>query len=304
MGKIKLIVKLLLVSSLFSLGLSAKTAHAIAPMVSVTQLEEYINSNSFKLSYSALSDNPGAITAQFYVQKEGGSYLAFGPLLAGASGQVQVTGSQVNDQVDYCFKVEIDSAAASDETCTSYDFSGPSPVQNYWKEKVAPGFYRLHWENPWDTDLSRIFIYRSETASFDADNSHKVGEAGGTYDMEMTWDNVGLDSGKEYYYALRAVDKAENSSSLVGDSETVEQTENVSAESSQSQAESEVSTLPEEGEVLAEATEAPTPTSTSKGVQNAAGEASEGPLSPKVIVLIAIGALALASGLFYLARRK
>lgn len=259
MGKIKLIVAWLLVSSLVGGELLARPVYAIAPTVSITELGEYINSNSFKLSYSVLSDDPAGISAQFYYRKEGGSFVAFGPLLAGASGQVQVTSSQVDDQVKYYFKVEINSGEASDETSSKYDVSGPSPVQNYWKEKVAGGFYRLHWKNPWDSDFSRVFIYRSEETSFTADGSHKVGEVGGAPDTEMSWDNFGLDSSKEYYYALRAVDKANNSASLVGDTVTIVGPSSVSGSSTQTKSGSDVVALPKEEKVLAEATAAPFP---------------------------------------------
>ena len=42
---------------------------------------------------------------------------------------------------------------------------------------------------------------------------------GGAPDQEMTWDDVGLDPNVTYYYALRAIDKAGNSSSVVADPE-------------------------------------------------------------------------------------
>ena len=108
------------------------------------------------------------------------------------------------------FKVEINGGSAADSTSISYDHSGPSPVQNYWKEMIAPGHYKLHWKNPGDTDFSRVFIYRSESTDFDANGSTKVAEVGGSYDSDMTWDNPGLDGSKTYYYALRAIDKAGN----------------------------------------------------------------------------------------------
>ena len=102
MRKIKL-ASSFLASLLFGLSLFVRPVSAIAPQVSISELGEYVNTNSFELSYSALSDDPGAITAQFYFRKESGSYLAFGPIINGASGQVEVTSSQLNDQDKYYF---------------------------------------------------------------------------------------------------------------------------------------------------------------------------------------------------------
>jgi len=306
MQKIKLIVNLLFINLLVGLVLLAKPAFALAPTVSITELGEYINSNSFNLSYSALTDDPGATNAQFYYRKEGGSFTAFGPLLIGASGHVQVTPSQVNEHVKYYFKVEINSGVASDETSSNYDTSGPSPVQNYWKEKVAPGLNRLHWKNPGDSDFSRTFIYRGETPGFSADGSHKVGEVGGAPDAEMSWDNFGLDASKTYYYALRAIDKADNSASLVGDAEVTVQSPSVTGVSNQAKTESKVSELPKEASVLAEITEkVPSPASTKDLSQNASSEvkgSTEGISSKWIIFGIVI--LAIVLGLFFLYLRK
>ena len=303
MGKIKLVVAWLLVSSLVSLGLFVRPVKAVSPVVSITGLPAYINNNTFKLSYTAISNDPSSITAQFYVKKEGTSYISFGPVITGASGQVQVTSTQVNDQVSYCFKVEINSGVAADETCSTYDVSGPSPAQNYWKEKVSPGSYRLHWKNPGDSDFSRVFIYRGNEAGFTADNSHKIGEVGGAPDAEASWDNFGLDSAAEYYYALRAVDNAGNSASLVGDTPTVIQ-ETVASVTTQPN-EAKVKVIPTETpkeEVLPAASEnSPTPTLVAEPLQNTLSEAKEASKSSNRGILIAIiTSLTLASGAAYL----
>ena len=197
-----------LLLSLAILLFSASSVDAFSDVVTISELPEYTTTDTFNLSYSALSE--GTVSAQFYVMKEGGSYSAFGPAVSGASGQLQVTSGQVNDQVKYYFKVVINGGTASDETSVFFDISGPSPVQNYWKERIAPETYRLHWKNPGDSDFSRTFIYRSESSDFDANNSTKIGELGGAPDDEMTYDVIGLDSTKDYFFALRAVDTAGN----------------------------------------------------------------------------------------------
>lgn len=205
------------------LGLFVGTAFAIGPIVTISDLPEYTTSDNFQLSYSALANDASSITAKFYVRKEGESYAQFGSVLNGASGIIGVTSTQINEQKKFYFKVEITSSngSAIDETSVFFDISGPSPVQNYWKERISPEIYKLHWKNPGDSDFSRVFIYRGDEAGFSADGSHKIAEVGGAADDEVTWENIGLTSGNEYYYALRAVDNAGNSSSLVGDGGTI-----------------------------------------------------------------------------------
>jgi len=183
----------------------------IADKVYIANLPEYIRTNSFELSYTAISDTALPVpSVKFFFKKEGGSYAEFASL-TGYSGRVQVTSSQINEQAEFYFKVEINGGTASDETSTNYDISGPSPVSGYSKELVAPGYYRLKWKNPHDDDFSRVFIYRSASAEFTADGSTKMAEVGGAKEQEMTWENTGLDADKTYYYAIRAVDKAGNS---------------------------------------------------------------------------------------------
>jgi hypothetical protein len=211
MQKTKLIVKLLIVNLLIAFGLFVKPAYAAN--ISITGLPSYINSNDFKLSYSCL----GCTSVQFYVSKHGGSWVAFGPVMTDASGQVQVTSSQIDEETDYVFKVA-DSGVGEATTSTIYDNSGPSPVSGYYKERIGEGTYKLHWTNPSDSDFAQVIIYRGDSASFSADSGHEIARVSGGAGSPMTYDdNFSSDASKIYYYALRAIDKANNSSGLVGD---------------------------------------------------------------------------------------
>lgn len=208
-----------LTSLLLGLGLLVRPAVAgVTPEVSISKLPSYFNINSFKLSYSAVSSDPTSISAQFYYRKEGGSYVALGSVVNGASGQVEVTSSQISDQTKYYFKVEI--SGASDETSSFYDISGPSPVTGYYKDTIDNDDFKIHWRNPGDIDFSKVVIYRGETVDFLADNQHEIARVSGSVDSDMTYDEHTPDPNKTYFYALRALDKADNSSSLVGDGGT------------------------------------------------------------------------------------
>ena len=195
----------------------ASTLRAFSPVVYLQDLPEYTNTDTFWISYSALVSG-GGVTAKFSVRKDTDStWRDFGGTINGASGQVQVTGSQIYDGDGlYRFKVDINGLVGA-ETDTRIDRSGPSGVSNYKKEKMAADFYRISWTTPHDPDFSRVFIYRSDKPEFDANGSTKVYELGGPPNTNESWDNVGLDPNKDYYYAIRALDKAGNASSLVAD---------------------------------------------------------------------------------------
>lgn len=202
----------------YLVGLMFVASPVYGATVNIVDLPSYVTTDSFKLSCSVL---PASGTAQFAYRKEGGSFSDFGPAinLSTTACQVQVSGSQVNEQTKYYFRVTVN-GTDSDETTTYYDISGPSPVSGYYKEQVGSGFYKLHWKNPGDSDFSKVIIYRGETADFPADNSHEIAQVAGGANSDMTYDEHQPDPNKTYYYAIRAIDKAGNSSSLVGDSGT------------------------------------------------------------------------------------
>jgi hypothetical protein len=214
-SKNKLFVISIFVSFVALLLAAGNTKASVGPSVlSIQTLPSYINTNNFKLSCTS-----NGASAQFYVSKHGDPYIAFGPAINLASDPciVQVTSSQVNNQSDYKFKVVVDSAES--ETSTIYDASGPSPVSGYYKEKINDGFYKIHYRSPNDADFDRVVIYRGDTSDFSADGSHEIARVAGSPDSDMTYDDhFSPDTSKTYYYALRAIDRAGNSSSLEGDS--------------------------------------------------------------------------------------
>ncbi len=220
--KTNFLTKIIGILTSFALTLSLSVnVMAFTPTVSIEDLPDYTNTDTFDISYSALVD--GDVSAVFSVIKDGDStWRDFGGTITGASGQVQVGGSQIySGEGLYFFRVVINGGPLSAETSTRIDRSGPSPVSNYSKVKVAGGFYRISWTTPHDSDFSRVFIYRSDKFEFDANGSTKVYELGGPPSTNQSWDNVGLDPNKDYYYAIRAVDKAGNASSLVSDNVTI-----------------------------------------------------------------------------------
>lgn len=268
----------------YSVALFWLARPAWAANISITQLSSYITSNSFKLSYSCL----GCTSVQFYVSKHGGSWTAFGPAMSDASGQVQVTDLQVNEQTDYSFKV-VDAGVGEATTSTFYDISGPSPVSGYYKERIDDGTYKLHWVNPGDSDFAKVIIYRGDVAGFSADGSHLLAEVGGGANSPMTFDDhFAPDAGKNYLYLIRAIDKAGNSSSLVGDGGG---TVTVTTTPKPGTAGEKVTVLPAEGqgEVLPAGTQAPQPTTAPQGVVQKAAQFAKNRTKLTVLILAGIG---------------
>jgi len=204
---------------LFVFSLLAPFAKAFSDYVSITKLSSYINKENFKVSYAALSENP--ISAQFYVRKDGdSSWRTLGSSLTGASGYVEVGGGDLyGGDGKYFFKVVINGGTAEDETSTIVDRQAPDPVRDYRKEKLGDGRYKLYWRNPDNEDFEKVIIYRSDSTNFTADSSTEVATIWGSRNAEMTSENAAA-PGKEYYFAIRAIDKAGNASSVVSDPET------------------------------------------------------------------------------------
>lgn len=278
----------------------ATPAFAMVPVVHITQLPEYTTTNGFKLSYSALSDDPTTISAQFSVQKDGGIWNTFGAPLPGANGQIQVTDTQMPSDGKYCFKVEITSA--SNGTCTTYDSKAPANPYNFRKEQVGVTTLRIRWTNPSDTDYDVTYIYRGEQPDFSADEAHKIGGLGGTFNENMSYNDTGLDlANKTYYYAIRAFDKAGNGSGLIGDNMT---TTVLGAKTTP--AGTKVTTLPKEqavgGEVLSDSTE-PTPTTAAQGVVNQIAESVKAVSKTRMIGIV-IGVLLLGLAAFFLFKKR
>ncbi len=299
MGKIRLLTTLLygfIVTLLFA------ATPVSAAVLSIQQLPSYITTNNFKLSCTA---NGG--TVQFSVSKNGGAFTDFGPSIDTGTSPcvVQVDSSVVNDQTTYTFSV------GGQTTTTFYDISGPSGVSNYYKERINDGLYRLHWRNPGDSDFDKVVIYRGDAAGFSADAGHEIARVSGGANSDMSYDDsFAPDATKTYYYAIRALDHAGNSSSLVGDAGTIQGTPGPAVAGAStgvgSRSSGRVTVLPKEegqGEVLPAATVSPAPTQTpASEAGQSAGLLSS--LSTKKKLVLGLGVLGLLALGYYLYKKS
>lgn len=208
MQKINKLVALL-IGSLACLAVALPVRAGTIYILSIQKLPSYINNDTFKLSCTSNGE-----FAQFYVSKNGGADTAFGPSinLSTTPCQVDVTGSQINDETTYKFTVKLNTGEL-DSTTTIFDKSGPDPVGGFYKDGLSDG-YRLHYHTPSNEDFSRVMIYRGDTQGFEADSSHEIATVTCSRDSDMTYEDH---SGPNKYYLIRAIDKAGNSSGLTGD---------------------------------------------------------------------------------------
>ncbi len=285
----------------------AQPVFAIPPQVSIQKLNSYINSNNFKLSCSAL----GGTSAQFSVSKNGGSFTDFGGVidLTTTACLVQVSASEINDETSYVFKATLNSGQ-TDQTATTYDISATSPVAGYSKERIDDGTYKLKWTNPGNADFDKVIIYRGEAAGFSADDGHEIARVGGSPNSDMSYnDDFPPDANKNYFYAIRAIDHAGNSSSLAGDAGATTTSQGI-LEASTDSTGNNVTSLPAEkgtGSVLGgKTTASPTPEAVVSTPEPAS--ASSGPLNwiltHKKISLGVAGALLLGAYLLYYFRKQ
>lgn len=187
--------------------------------VKMTKLPDYVNYTNIKLSYTALQVTNQPVQAQFSYREKDGTWRTVGSAINGSSGSVETDSSQINKETTYEFKVVTTSngETSEDQATTIFDLTPPAPPSDYGKERINPTTYRLTWKNPDNDDFSAVYVYRSDTQNFTADKGTLVAQMAGAKDAKVVWENGSVESGKDYYYALRSVDKAGNFSNLIGD---------------------------------------------------------------------------------------
>lgn len=202
---------LTIISFLLLIGLAAPVK--AGSVLSIQSLPSYINYRDFKLSCTS---NSTSVT--FSVNRHGGGAVAFATVNPASGCLAQVTSAQIPEETDYIFTVnDNDNPALTSGTSTVFDNSGPSAVSGYSRDGLSDGF-RLHYHTPSDSDFDKVKIYRGDSAGFSADSSHEIATVNSSPNSDMTYeDHFGMVAGKTYYYYIRALDHAGNSSPLTGD---------------------------------------------------------------------------------------
>lgn len=202
--------------------LSPKAVFAGTLKLNLSKLPEYKNTTNFRLYYTYFETESKVATVNLYIQKDGKDWRQTNDKnKTTVSGYFQLEGADIYDGEGkynfYAAAATADQTVNSENVSTTLDMSPPSAPTEYSKERVNATTYKLNWKNPFDADFEKVYIYRSKEKSFVAEASTRIGEAGGSKDEKITFNDGSVEADVEYFYALRAIDQAGNASGIVTD---------------------------------------------------------------------------------------
>lgn len=222
----KLIPAIFLIISPFVILPSAyaqtESSDTTPPSVSIVKLPPYKNTNSFEISYTALdASQDGLKDVVLRFRREGGSWQDLATYTSTAAKFLLNSSHIIQDDRYYFQAYACDHAGncASDETSTIVDRElppAPESFQKAWKDEYA---YILKWHNPSSTQSYKVYIYRYHEPVFIAQDASLIAVLDVTPNTDIEWQNSHPEP-KPYYYAIRNVDPAGNTSGLVSDPET------------------------------------------------------------------------------------
>lgn len=213
-----------ILAGVFSLmnPMQANAADSLA--VRVEQPKTVFNKTSMKLGFVALDIEGRDVTADCQVMKPGeGSFSNFGSTFdlgaGGDSADCVVDSSVLSTEGTYEFRVVANAGAdttTSSEVSMLLDLTGPELVKNYEKTK-GTCTYTLTFTTANDGETSKVQVFRSTEKSFVANSSTLVTVISATPNQEVTYTDTVPNCDLEYFYAVRAVDDADNSSDFTAD---------------------------------------------------------------------------------------
>jgi len=184
-------------------------------MIKGIDMPSWVNWEPLYISYTALETENKPVNVKAYLKKDGEGWQEVGSSTE-LSDTFEVSRSYYpGDGVYKIYFKELNSGKTTPEESFNVDFSAPSGVSEYRKERKDANVYKICWKNPDNDDLEKVLIFRSEKTN---EGFSQVGEVSGAKNEEKCFENGTPDS-KDYYYVTRAVDHAGNASSTVGDSE-------------------------------------------------------------------------------------
>ena len=184
-------------------------------MIQGIDMPSWVNWEPIYISYTALEAEGNPVEVKAYFKKDGEGWQQVGTSDK-LSDTFKVERSYFpGDGVYKIYFKETNSGMTTPEESFNVDFTAPSGVSEYRKERKDANVYKICWKNPDNEDFDRVLIFRSEKTDGGFD---KVAEISGSKNEEKCYEN-GTPDNKDYYYVIRAVDHAGNASSTVGDSQ-------------------------------------------------------------------------------------
>jgi LPXTG-motif cell wall-anchored protein len=190
----------------------------------VEQPKSIFNKKDMKLGFVALDINNREISIT--CEKKGPSdsgFVAFGSTIAlpngGGNGDCTLNSSLLTSNGSYQFKVNAiaGSDSATEIVNMTLDTDKPASVLNYSKNKVACTNV-ITFRTSGDGQTQKIQIFRSTNTTFNANSETLVYESAATPNQNIEYIDTLPNCNIDYYYAVRAVDGANNSSLFVADS--------------------------------------------------------------------------------------
>lgn len=184
-------------------------------MIQGIDMPSWVNWEPIYISYTALEAEGNPVEVKAYFKKDGEGWQQVGTSDK-LSDTFKVERSYFpGDGVYKIYFKETNSGMTTPEESFNVDFTAPSGVSEYRKERKDANIYKICWKNPDNEDFDHVIIFRSEKTN---EGFSQVAEVSGSKNEEKCYENGTPDS-KDYYYVIRAIDHAGNASSTVGDSE-------------------------------------------------------------------------------------
>lgn len=218
------IVAFILVAGIATLANPTQSYAAESLAVRVEQPATPSNKVDMKLGFVALDVEGRTVTLICEVQKPGEvSFSQFDSIKnlgnGGSSGDCNLGSTTLSTEGEYKFRATVSAMAdVIESTVVSMvlDTTGPELVQDYEKEKGVCT-YTLTFTTANDGETSKVQIFRSTLKSFVANSSTLVKVLSVTPNQDVTYVDTVPNCDIEYYYAVRAVDNANNSSDFTAD---------------------------------------------------------------------------------------
>ena len=184
-------------------------------MIQSIEMPNWVNWQPLSISYTALETENKPVEVKGFIKKDGEGWQEIGSSTK-LSDTFKISRSYYpGDGVYKIYFKEINSGKTTPEESFKVDFTAPSGVSEYRKERKDANVYKICWKNPNDDDFNRVLIFRSDKTN---EGFSKVGEVSGSKNEEKCFEN-GTPDNRDYYYLTRAVDHAGNASVTIGDSE-------------------------------------------------------------------------------------
>lgn len=189
--------------------------------ITLTDLPDYKNTSEFRVYYTYFDTKGLTATVNLFIEKDGDGFRqTVDRDKTAVSGYFEVKGADIYDgQGKYNFYASAVTTGLTEKSgtiSTTIDQNAPGNVTDYRKERLSATDYKLYWKCPSDDDVEKTYIYRSSETSFTADAGTRVQSVPCSKDESKTTVVVG-DADKDYYFALRAIDRAGNASGVVTD---------------------------------------------------------------------------------------